>query len=49
MQSRIIGYIAERALATFLMHGGEKSLENNAEIFEWFMIPEEYYKPYQIT
>jgi hypothetical protein len=28
MQSRIIGYIAERALATFLMHGGEKSLEN---------------------
>ena len=44
MQARIIGYLAERALATFLMHGGEDSLEKNAEIFEWGMVPEEYYK-----
>lgn len=48
MQSRIVGYIAERALATFLMHGGKESLEQNAEIFEWAMIPEEYYKPLHI-
>lgn len=48
MQSRIIGYIAERALATFLMHGGKESLEQNAEIFKWAMIPEDYYKPLYI-
>lgn len=44
MQSRIIGYLAERALAAFLMHGGENSLEQNAEIFNWGMIAEETYK-----
>lgn len=48
MQSRIIGYIAERALATFLMHGGKESLEQNAEIFKWVMVPEQYYQPLQI-
>ena len=44
MQARIVGYIAERALATFLMHGGNDSLEQNAAFFEWGMVPEEYYK-----
>ena len=44
MQSRIVGYIAERALATFLMHGGKDSLENHASFFNWAMIPESYYK-----
>lgn len=44
MQSRIVGYIAERALGAFLMNGGDQSLEANAEIFKWAMVPEEYYK-----
>lgn len=44
MQSRIVGYIAERALAAFLMHGGDDSLEANAEIFKWGMVPEELYR-----
>jgi hypothetical protein len=30
------------------MHGGKESLEQNAEIFEWAMVPEEYYQPLQI-
>lgn len=44
MQSRIVGYIAERALLTFLMHGGKNSLENNAFFFNWAMVPENIYK-----
>lgn len=42
-QSRIIGYLAERALGSFLM-SGDNSLEDNAEIFKWSMVPEELYK-----
>ena len=38
MQARIIGYLAERVLETFLMHGGDKSLESNCEIFKWKLI-----------
>ena len=44
MQSRIVGYIAERALAAFLMSGGKDSLENHASFFNWAMIPENVYK-----
>lgn len=43
-QSRIIGYLAERILATFLMHGGKDSLEHNAYFVKWGMVPEEIYK-----
>ena len=42
-QARIVGYLAERALAAFLMSGGKDSLENNAEIFEWGMVPKQIY------
>jgi len=44
IQARIVGYLAERVLGTFLYSGGKDSLGNNAEIFKWGMIPEEYYK-----
>lgn len=44
MQSRIVGYIAERALNSFLMSGGKNSLEKNAEIFYWSMVNPEVYK-----
>ena len=37
MQSRIVGYVAERALGAFLMSGGSRSLENGAEVFKWTM------------
>lgn len=43
MQSRIVGYIAERALGAYLMHGGENSIESKAKIFKWSMIPKESY------
>ncbi len=43
-QSRIIGYIAERALATYLMHGGDNSIESKAKIFNWALIAEKYWK-----
>lgn len=43
-QSRIIGYLAERILATFLMHGGENSLEHNAHFLSWGMVYQEDYQ-----
>ena len=44
MQSRIVGYIAERALAAFLMSGGKDSLENNASFFNWELLSEDMFK-----
>lgn len=43
-QSRIVGYIAERALMAYLLHGGNDSLEKNAKIFKWAMLSEKFYK-----
>lgn len=36
-QARIIGYLAERVLATFLLHGGKNCLFNKAHMFDWIM------------
>lgn len=38
MQSRVIGYIAERALNTFILNGDKETLEDNALILDWKMI-----------
>ena len=35
MQSRIIGYLAERAMNAYMMHNGEESFENKAYIMKW--------------
>lgn len=39
MQSRIVGYLAERAMNAYIMHGGENSLEKNSLIVPWFNVP----------
>lgn len=44
MQSRIIGYVAERAMNAYIMHGGENSLEAKAAVVDWSMIPPEMYE-----
>ena len=35
MQSRIVGYLAERAMNAYMMHNGEESFENKAFIMKW--------------
>ena len=43
-QARIVGYLAERVLAAFLMHGGDNSLETHSHIFNWAMVPKTMYE-----
>jgi hypothetical protein len=43
-QSRIVGYLAERVLGTFLWSGRENSLMKNSLELKWFMVQEKDYK-----
>lgn len=43
-QARIVGYLAERVLGTFLHSGGENSLLKNSTEFKWFMVDEKKYR-----
>jgi hypothetical protein len=37
IQARILGYIAERAMNTFMLQGGDNSIEKKAAIINWIM------------
>ena len=37
IQARILGYIAERAMNTFMLQGGDNSIEKKAAIINWVM------------
>lgn len=46
-QSRIVGYLAERVLAAFLMHDrgdGLGTIEDKALFMNWAVLPEKYYR-----